>query len=67
MDELKQDVKELRQEIRDIAVTLARNTGTLEVHIRRTDLAEERITQVERWLLGTLGAILLAVLGFWLQ
>lgn len=67
MEELKQDVKEIRKEIRDVSITLARNTASLEIHIARTNANEDRIAQVEKWMLGGMGAILLALLGYLLR
>lgn len=58
--EIKQDIKELRSDVQDLKVVAAQNTAILETHIRRTELNEERIVTLEKWLLGLLGAILVA-------
>lgn len=60
MQELKSDVKEIRSHILDLKVIAARNSADLENHMRRTELNEERIEGLEKWLLRLLGAILVA-------
>lgn len=60
MQELKSDVKEIRSHILDLKIVAAKNSSDLENHIRRTELNEERIEGLEKWLLRLLGAILVA-------
>lgn len=62
MEELKQDIREIKTDIVEIKTTLARNTESLEHHVKRTDLNEVRIYTLEKWLLGSLAAILLAII-----
>jgi len=67
LKEIKADVKEVKNHLRDVSITLARNTASLEIHVKRTDLNEARIAKVENWILGALGAILLAILGYYFR
>lgn len=60
MQELKSDVKEIRSHILDLKVIAVKNSVELENHMRRTELNEERIEGLEKWLLRLLGAILVA-------
>lgn len=67
LKELKQDVKEIKADICDLKITLQHNTAILDAHHQRTTYNEKRIESLEKWLLGLLTAVLLAVLGkFWL-
>jgi hypothetical protein len=61
--EVREDVKEIKKEVAEVGKTLIRNTVSLEIHEKRTTQAEERITNIERWQLGLLTAILLTVVG----
>lgn len=40
---LREELKALRDGVTETKVTLARNTESLEIHVKRTDLAEEAI------------------------
>ena len=60
--ELKEDVKEIKRDVKEISQTLVRNTVSLELHEARTTASEKRIETMEKWLLGLLGSILLAVI-----
>lgn len=57
-----QDVQEVRQDVKQLLVQSAENKVTLSEHMRRTELNEDRIKKLEYWILGFLGAGLLAVL-----
>lgn len=67
--ELKTDIKEIKAKVDLIAETMLRNTVSLELHEKRTTLAETRMDRIEansKWLLGLLtsavGGILLKLL-----
>lgn len=60
--EIKQDVKEIKSDIGVIKETLVKNTTSLDHHIKRTDLNEERIQKVEYWLLGLLSTMLVGMI-----
>ncbi len=62
MQEIKSDLKEIKKEIQHVHVVMARNTASLEIHVKRTDAAEDRITKLEYWTLGLLGSIVVAVI-----
>ena len=63
VSEIRQDVKEIKKEVAEVNKTLLRNTVSLEVHERRTKLAEDRIERIERWQLTILLAIAGAVIS----
>lgn len=44
---LMNEAQEIRKEISNINITLERNTVSLEEHIKRTNLAEERLDNLE--------------------
>jgi hypothetical protein len=58
---MNQEIKEIKSELKEISVVLARNTASLEQHVKRTELAETRIEKLETWHLGILASILLAI------
>jgi len=60
MKEIKDDIKELRSHVLELKVIAAENSTDLLNHMRRTELNETRIEGLEKWLLGLLGAILVA-------
>lgn len=62
MQELKQDIKEIKEELKGVSATLVRNTVSLELHEKRTSLAENRLERLEVWLLGLLASILVATI-----
>jgi hypothetical protein len=49
LSELLKNSQDTRKEISDIRVTLERNTVSLEEHIKRTEIAEERIDKLEEF------------------
>jgi hypothetical protein len=61
MEEIKKDLKEIRRDVTDIKTDVARNTVSLDHHIKRTALAEDRIMRLEYWMLGLLATILAGV------
>lgn len=63
MQELRRDLKEIKSDIQVIKITMGENTATLVTHIARTELNERRIESLEKWLLGLLSAILVAVVA----
>lgn len=48
MEEIKQKIDKIQEDIVDIKITLERNTVSLEEHIKRTALAEERVEQTRK-------------------
>jgi ribosomal protein L30/L7E len=65
--EIKGMVKETNHEVKEQAITLARNTESLIHHSARTSANEERIKQVERYVMGILMAFLSACLYYFLR
>lgn len=63
MDDIRDDLRSIKQELSQINITLARNTASLELHIARTTQNEARIARVENWTVGLLVSILLCFLG----
>lgn len=61
--EVRKDVKSIKDDINDIKTSIAVNTLSLQHHIKRTDLSEQRLGKIESWTLGLLTAILLAVIA----
>lgn len=43
LDKIKDDVQEIKVTLAKMEVTLERNTGSLETHIKRTDLLEQKV------------------------
>lgn len=64
LKEIKEDVKELRKTVGEIHITMARNTASLEVHEKRTSLAEDRIKSLEYWTLGVLASAILGLTSY---
>lgn len=58
--EVKAGVKELNVKVDKLTEISVKNSVELAHHIKRTDLNETRIEKLEYWLLGLLGAILVA-------
>lgn len=56
MDEIKEDLRAIRSDVTNIRVDVARNTISLDTHIKRTDLLEKIVLMI-------VGAIVVAVLG----
>lgn len=63
MDEIKQDVKEIKADVGQIKQTLAVNTASLQEHSRRTSLNEARIEKLEYATLGFLASLVLALIS----
>lgn len=64
MEELRQDVKEIKTEVKTISDTLLRNTISLEVHEKRTALLENRAGRLEdsqKWFIGLIISAVLAL------
>lgn len=63
---IRDDVKEIKSDIKSMHQTLEKNTASLIVHEHRTTLAEKRIERFEggvKWLLGLLLTSALGVLA----
>lgn len=56
MDDIRQDVKEIKNQVLELVKQGASNTAILEYHVKRTDLNESRIAKLEYWLLGILAS-----------
>lgn len=67
LQELKQDVKDIKKTVGEIATTMAVNTESLIYHSARTKANEDRIIQVEKYILGLLSALLVATIGYLLS
>ena len=61
--EIKQDIKEIKSSVAQIHVMTAENTANLKQHMVRTELNENRIATIEKWTLGLLTSIVLAILA----
>jgi predicted methyltransferase len=61
-NEIKQDVKDIKKDVTSIKEDIARNTVSLETHMKRTELNEDRIQKMEYFMLGGLMAIIVACL-----
>jgi hypothetical protein len=62
-EEFKEDVKAIRSDVADIKTDIAVIKADIAHHIKRTDLAELRITRAENWSLGIFAAIAVAIIG----
>lgn len=63
MDELREDMKSIRSDISEIKTHIAVIKSDIGHHIKRTDLAEARITRAENWSLGIFATIAVAIIG----
>lgn len=63
MNEIKEDLREIKKEIKTIHETVIKNTVSLDHHMARTSANEKRIRQVEVWLIGMLGSGLVGLCG----
>jgi len=61
--EIKQELAEIKSELKGIGITLARNTESLIHHSARTQANESRIQKMENWILGILTTGVLGALG----
>lgn len=61
--EVRADIKAIRDKVENIDKNVAVNTASLGHHMKRTELAENRLSKLETWTLGLLTALLLAVTG----
>lgn len=66
MQEIKDDLKAIRSDVSAIKVDIAKNTVSLENHIRRTDVSEKRLEKLEYSLIGLLITVVGAALVKWL-
>lgn len=62
MNEIKQDLKDIKTDILEIKITTAANTASLEAHMSRTELNERRVEKLEKWHFGLLATILAAII-----
>lgn len=62
LKEIKTDIKEIKKNVNEIHLVLARNTQSVEHHVKRSDLSEARIYRVEQWLLGLLSALVIGII-----
>lgn len=61
--ELHADIKGIKTDVADIKVNVAINTTDVAHHIKRTDAAEQRIVWLERWALGLLASLIIAIIA----
>lgn len=66
-EELREDVREVKTDVKLLSKITERNTVSLENHMSRTAINEARIRQVENWLMGFLASILLSLVGYLLK
>jgi hypothetical protein len=69
MEDLKDDIKEIRKDVKEIRsmlpliqIDVAQNAKGLELHMERTALNERRIETIEKWSLGLMASLLAAVI-----
>lgn len=62
MQEIKNDLKAIREDISDIKTDVAKNTIALDHHIKRTDVSERRLEKLEYSLIGLLVTVIGAAL-----
>lgn len=62
MDDIRERLTDISKDIKELRVESTKNSVTLETHMLRTDLNEQRILFMERWLLGILASVLVAAL-----
>lgn len=62
-DRIREELTGIKVELAKMNTTLSANTESLKLHVKRTDLNEQRIHGLERWLLGFLASGLLAMLA----
>lgn len=60
MEEFKEDLKAIRTDVSAIKTDVAKNTVSLDSHMRRTDANEARITFLER---ACISLLFVAVIG----
>ena len=63
IEKVQEELHEIKHELKTMNITLARNTASLEIHIKRTEANEARINRIEGWTVGLLVSILAALLG----
>lgn len=66
-DDLVADVKEMKSDIKVLMKDSATNTTDLKHHMARTEASEKRLDNVERFIVGLLSSILLAVIYYLLR
>jgi septal ring factor EnvC (AmiA/AmiB activator) len=65
LSEVKEDLREIKSDVKAISETLIRNTASLEVHVKRTDMLEDRIETYEtqvKWVLGIIATTVMSIL-----
>lgn len=58
MDELKQDIKDIKSDVVELKIIAAANTSILAEHMKRTELNEKRIQTLEYFIMGGTMSIL---------
>lgn len=48
MDDFKNDIKEIQKSVKQIEITLAKQHVSIDEHIRRTNLLEQKLEPVEK-------------------
>ncbi len=61
-EEFKEDIKQIKDDVANIRTDLAVIKTDIAHHIKRTDLAELRITRAENWSLGIFATIAAGVI-----
>lgn len=63
MDEIKEDIRAIRASQSKTEIDIAVIKTDINHHIKRTDLAEARITRAENWSMGIFSAIAIAIIA----
>lgn len=61
MQELKEDIKSIKQSQARVEIDIAMIKVDVGHHIKRTDLADARIVRIENWMLGLAASLLACV------
>jgi len=56
-DKMLEIILDIQKDVKEIDRTMSRNTASLEIHIRRTELLEEKMEHVERHVNMVQGAL----------
>lgn len=60
MDEIRQDLKDIKKDIASIQVDVAKNTVSLDMHIARTNLLQNLVTAL---IIAVIGGVIKLLIG----
>jgi len=66
-DNLVADVREIKQDVKQVCLHIPEIKTDLKHHMARTEANERRIETVERWLLGFMASLVLAFVYYLLR